>query len=109
MELTGRVEHGVVVLPKGVSLPEGAFVAVVYPSPAVRQASEWSDALNDRRIELIDKDIEQTITPEERVELAELQQRAVAFRDQAAPLPIEGARQLHHKLLEAQHGHEGRA
>jgi hypothetical protein len=30
MELTGRVEHGVVVLPSGVSLPEGAMVTVFY-------------------------------------------------------------------------------
>jgi hypothetical protein len=33
MEITGRVQGGVVVLQQGASLPEGAFVAVVYPAP----------------------------------------------------------------------------
>jgi hypothetical protein len=35
----------------------------------------WSDELNERRVELIDKDIQGNITIEERVELAELQRR----------------------------------
>lgn len=33
MEVTGRVQDGVVVLQDGVSLPEGAFVAVLFPAP----------------------------------------------------------------------------
>jgi hypothetical protein len=39
---------------------------------------DWSDELNERRIDLIDKDIQETITSAERVELAELQRKAVA-------------------------------
>jgi hypothetical protein len=61
---------------------------------------DWSDELNERRIELIDKDIQGAITIDERVELAELQRRAIAYRDRIAPLPIEGARRLHQQLLE---------
>ena len=61
---------------------------------------DWSDEFNDRRVELIDKDIEGNITTEERVELAVLQRKAVAYRDRVAPLPIEGARRLHQQLLE---------
>jgi hypothetical protein len=68
---------------------------------------EWSDKLNERRIELIDKDIQGNITAEERVELAELQRRAVAYRDRVAPLPIEGARRLHQQLLERKGQREG--
>lgn len=67
----------------------------------------WSDELNERRIELIDKDIQGNITTEQRVELAELQRRAVAYRDRVAPLPIEGARRLHQQLLEMKRQREG--
>jgi len=68
---------------------------------------EWSDELNKRRIDLIDKDIQGNITTEERVELAELQRRAVAYRDRVAPLPIEGARRLHQQLLEMKRQRQG--
>jgi len=67
----------------------------------------WSDELNERRIELIDKDIQGNITTEERLELAELQRKAVAYRDRVAPLPIEGARRLHQQLLEMKRQREG--
>ena len=68
---------------------------------------DWSDELNERRIELIDKDIQGNITTEERVELAELQRKAVAYRDLIAPLPIEGARRLHQYLVEMKRQQEG--
>jgi hypothetical protein len=68
---------------------------------------DWSDELNERRIELIDKDIQANITTEERAELAELQRKAVAYRDRVAPLPIEGARRLHQQLLEKKLQQEG--
>ena len=68
---------------------------------------DWSDELNERRIELIDKDIQGNITTEERVELAELQRKAVAYRDRVAPLPIEGARRLHQHLVEMKRQREG--
>lgn len=67
----------------------------------------WSDELNERRIELIDKDIQGNITTGERAELAELQRKAVAYRDRVAPLPIEGARRLHQQLLEMKRQREG--
>jgi hypothetical protein len=68
---------------------------------------DWSDELNERRIELIDKDIQTNITTEERAELTELQRKAVAYRDRVAPLPIEGARRLHQQLLEKKLQREG--
>ena len=68
---------------------------------------DWSDELNERRIELIDKDIQGNITSQERAELAELQSKAVAYRDRVAPLPIEGARRLHQQLLEMKRQREG--
>jgi hypothetical protein len=68
---------------------------------------DWSDELNERRIELIDKDIQGDITTGERAELTELQRKAVAYRDRVAPLPIEGARRLHQQLLELKRQREG--
>jgi hypothetical protein len=67
----------------------------------------WLEGFNERRIDLIDKDIQGNITTEERAELAELQRRAVAHRDRVAPLPIEGARRLHQQLLETKRRREG--
>ena len=51
-------------------------------------------------VELIDRQIEGFLSPEERVELDFLQQQFRGFRQQDAPLPIEKARQLHRELLE---------
>jgi hypothetical protein len=68
---------------------------------------DWSPELNERRIELIDKDIQGTITTEERVELVDLQRKAVAYRDRVAPLPIEGARRLHQQLLARKQQQQG--
>lgn len=61
---------------------------------------EWSESLNARRCDLIDKDIEGTLSAEERLELEDLQRLALAYRDRVAPPPIEGALRLHRELLE---------
>jgi hypothetical protein len=58
--------------------------------------------MNARRCALIDKEIDETLTPTERVELELLQKQAVAYRDRVAPLPIEGARKLHQQLVARQ-------
>ena len=55
---------------------------------------------DDRRCELIDKDIEGTITEPEKSELAGLQQRFHEYLDTVAPPPMEGARRLHQQLLD---------
>jgi len=65
------------------------------PTPSV----EWNQTMNARRCALIDKEIDGTLTPSERVELELLQKQAVAYRDHVAPLPIDGARKLHQQLL----------
>jgi hypothetical protein len=69
----------------------------------LRQSPEnsgWTTAKNAQRVELIDRQIEGSLSPEERVELDFLQQQFRAFRQQDAPLPIEKARQLHRELLD---------
>jgi len=60
----------------------------------------WSAKMQDRRCELIDKDIAGTATAAERTELNELDRRANEHFDRVAPPPIEGARLLHQKLLQ---------
>jgi hypothetical protein len=61
---------------------------------------EWTDELNQRRLALIDKDIQGTLTPAEKVELAGLTRIMRQRVDTEANLPLQGARDLHRKLLE---------
>lgn len=60
----------------------------------------WSEQLQVRRSELIDKDIADTATVADRAELIELDRLANEHFDQVAPPPFEGARRLHHQLLQ---------
>ena len=61
--------------------------------------SEWTDKKNDRRCELIDKDIEGTLRPFESRELELLQRQMLAYRRKKAPLPLKEAQILHQELL----------
>jgi hypothetical protein len=61
---------------------------------------EWSDAKNERRCELIDKDIQGALDAAERRELESLTQQLRAHRRSVAPIPITGAARLHEQLLE---------
>lgn len=61
--------------------------------------ADWTDEKNDRRCELIDKEIERTIRPFEKRELAVLQQQMLAYRRKNAPLPLKEAQALHQELL----------
>jgi hypothetical protein len=62
--------------------------------------ARWSDALNQRRFALMDKEIQGLSTPAESVELAGLTRIMRDHVDAEANLPIEGARALHRKLLQ---------
>ena len=61
---------------------------------------EWNSELNQRRFELIDKEIQETLTPAERVELAGLTRIMREQLESESNLPMEGAKALHRKLLE---------
>lgn len=63
-------------------------------------ADKWTPAMNQRRFELIDKDIQGDITPTEQVELAGLTRVMRHHVDSEMNLPLEGARALHRKLLQ---------
>jgi len=61
---------------------------------------EWDSELNQRRFELIDKEIQETLTPAESVELAGLTRIMREQLESEASQPMEGAKALHRKLLE---------
>ena len=61
---------------------------------------EWSAELNKRRFELIDRDIQGTITPVEQVELSGLTHLMREHVDSEDNLPFEGVKKLHRFLTE---------
>jgi len=61
---------------------------------------QWNSKLNQRRFVLIDKEIQESLTPVERIELAGLTKIMREQVESEASLPMEGARALHRKLLE---------
>ncbi len=61
---------------------------------------EWTSELNQRRFDLIDKEIQETLTPAERIELAGLTRIMRERLESETNLPMEGAKALHRKLLE---------
>ena len=81
----------------------GKAVACVVPPPKSRSgdstADEWTQEKNNRRCDLIDREIEGTLTPGEALELQELQDEMLRYRKRVAPLPLEDARKLHQELL----------
>jgi len=60
---------------------------------------EWTAEKEQRRHDLIDRDITGTISPEERIELAILDAEGNAYYDAVAPRPIEGVRKLHRDVV----------
>ncbi|WP_442507605.1 hypothetical protein SH528x_006534 [Novipirellula sp. SH528] len=84
----------------------GAFVELVAKSLASVELAEpkWLPQMNDRRMELIDKQIQETITVAELIELAQLTQAMRDYVDSESSLPMEGAKALHRKLLSIRRG-----
>ncbi len=59
----------------------------------------WTDEKNRRRCDLVDKEIDSTLSPVEQQELEELQAEMLAYRRAVAPLPLKELRELHQGLL----------
>lgn len=66
----------------------------------VDEDTAWSGEKNARRLNLIDKRIQQTITEEESLELRWLTEQMRACCDHEETVPLEGARELHRRLLD---------
>ena len=69
-------------------------------SGANRASLEWTEQKNARRCELIDREIDDILTPKEAVELRQLQDEMLRYQNKVAPWPIQAARKLHQELLE---------
>jgi len=51
----------------------------------------WDDTKNERRCDLVDREIEGTLLPAEKRELEDLQSQMLAYRRKVAPLPVDWA------------------
>jgi hypothetical protein len=95
---------GLTVNPGGSVLElNGQPVVCVVPPPkstnGTATPSDWSDAMNGRRVALIKRKHAGGLSSAEHVELAGLQERMLRFRQKVAPLPLDDARRLHQELL----------
>ncbi len=61
---------------------------------------KWNSELNQRRFVLIDKQIQEMLTPDERIELAGLTKMMREQVESETNLPLEGAKELHRKLMD---------
>jgi hypothetical protein len=59
----------------------------------------WTVELNKRRFELIDRDIQRTLSPAEQIELAGLTALMREHVDSEVNLPMDGAKALHRFLI----------
>jgi len=62
--------------------------------------TEWNSELNRRRFELIDKEIQETLTLAEKIELAGLTRIMREKIESETNLPFEGGKALHRRLLQ---------
>ena len=89
---------------QNISLEQWAVEVLLRQSQAAnagppREFGPWTDELNARRCDLIDRQIEGTITPVELQELDELQAQLRRYLDQNAPFDLAGAQRIHQQLL----------
>ncbi len=91
-------------MPDGAVIEDGGrplFRVLPYPRPSSGvEGLEWTSQDNQRRCDLIDKDLDGRLTPNERIELTTLEGRLDKHIDAITPLPLEPLRLLHQKLLD---------
>lgn len=93
-ELNGPAKAWLVSL-FGESASDDAVVHISLCEPA---EAVWTAEKNDRRLALIERKIERTITPDELLELNYLQEAMRAHVERTAPIPLNEARELYAKL-----------
>ncbi len=76
------------------------FGRVAIEAHGTSQPLLWNAELNKRRFELIDGDIQGTLSPAQQIELAGLTQLMRDKVDSEANLPFAGARKLHQLLTD---------
>lgn len=102
-ETTKQFIRSIAISPDGAVIEEDgrpSYRVIAYPKFDTQSPDpEWTNADNELRCDLIDKEIDGVITPDERVLLESLQQRLSRYVDRVAPLPLEPLRKLHQELL----------
>ena len=78
----------------------GLFGRVVLEDSGTSKKPEWTAELNKRRFELIDGDIQGTLSREEQIELAGLTHLMRMHVESEVNLPLEGAKKLHRYLTD---------
>lgn len=79
----------------------GRLIQDIVPRDQLAEKSVgWTSELNARRIELIDKMIQQSLSEAEAAEFGQLTARLRLHVDNEELVPLQGARQLHRRLLE---------
>ena len=84
-----------------VVVKDGRAVAHVTPPTTAVDGlpdGDWTEAKNQRRCDLIDREIDGTLTAAERAELEGLQRQMLRHRHRVAPLPLAHAAQLLEEL-----------
>ena len=76
----------------------GLFGRIALDRPKSPEKLVWSAALNKRRFELIDRDIQGILSPAEQLELAALTHLMREHIDSENNIPLEGAKKLHQRL-----------
>ena len=76
----------------------GLFGQVAFEDTKAPMKLVWKAELNKRRFELIDGDIQGTLSRAEQLELSALTQLMREYVDSEVNLPLEGARRLHRLL-----------
>ncbi|QDV67406.1 hypothetical protein Poly24_11010 [Rosistilla carotiformis] len=76
------------------------FGRAALESLKIPEKSRWTTELNKRRFELIDADIQGTLSHSEQLELAGLTQLMRQHIDSEMNLPLAGAKKLHRYLTE---------
>lgn len=79
----------------------GLFGQVALEDTNAPMKLAWNAELNKRRFELIDADIQGTLGPDEKLELARLTNLMRQHADSEMNLPLEGAKKLHRRLAES--------
>jgi hypothetical protein len=79
---------------------DGQPALKVFAYPKSTPNAEWTSGENDRRCDLIEKDLDGQLTPQEQLELELLEARLDRYVNRVAPLPLEQLRQLYQQTLE---------
>lgn len=75
------------------------FASVLFSGAATTVRPEWTAEMNQRRFDLIDREIQGPLNPVEQLELEALTQALRCHVDNENVMPFSGARALHHRLL----------